>query len=198
MEDFDLSAEEEQEVIRLANLYKQEAEKCYNAGAYLAGCVLIGAALEAVLLSALNCLPDVVVSAKCAPREKGTIKQLNKWVFAELLRVTKELNWLPSGLSSEEEWNIANAEIGDYAEVVRHFRNLIHPARYAKEFAGEEVAKEYYEACFNVVNVAVDYLLMFVSDLLEIMVEEKERREAQRKLQAESGPDVKSVPNSSE
>lgn len=198
MEDFELSAEEEKEVLRLANLYKREAEKCYNAKAYLAGCVLIGAAMEAVLLSAANCFPEIVASAKCAPKEKGKIKRLNKWVFAELLRVAKELNWLPSGLSPEEEWNIANAEIGDYVEVVRHFRNLIHPARYANDFARKRVTKKYYEACFSVVNTAVDYLLMFVKNSLKMLVKEKRRRDAQQKLQAESSSDAENMHDSPE
>jgi hypothetical protein len=40
---------------------------------------------------------------------------------------------LSSALSLEGEWDSARAEIGDYLEVIRQIRNLIHPVRYVED-----------------------------------------------------------------
>ena len=90
--------------------------------------------MEAILLSTANCFPETVASAKCAPKKDGKIKRLDRWTFMNLLAVARELNWLPAGLSLEDEWSDAHAKIGDYVEVVRQIRNLIHPVRYANDF----------------------------------------------------------------
>ena len=176
MEDFVLSPEQEKEILRLATKYKGEAEKCFGAKAYLSGCVLMGAAMEALLLSMVNCFPEIVASTKCAPKKNGKIKRLERWTFINLLVVAKELNWLPSGLLPEEEWNSANAKIGDYVEVVREIRNLIHPVRYVNDFGRKRFTKKYLEACFKIVDAASDYLSSLINDSLLIMLKEKERR----------------------
>ena len=182
MKNFVLSTEQEKEILRLAAQYKQEAEKCFSAKAYLSGCVLMGAAMEAILLSTANCFPEIVASAKCAPKKDGKIKRLDGWTFMNLLAVAKELNWLPSGLSLENEWSSAHAKIGDYVEVVRQIRNLIHPVRYANDFSRKRVTKKYLEACFEIVDTAIDYLYSLINNSLKIMLEEKERRSAQQSV----------------
>jgi hypothetical protein len=179
-EDFALSVEQENEILRLAIQYKREAEKCFNAKAYLSGCVLMGAAMGTILLSTANCFPENVTSAKCAPQRNGKVKRLDRWTFTDLLAVAKELNWLPSGLSLEDEWDSVHAEIGDYVEVVRQIRNLIHPVRYVNDFGRKRVAKKYLEACFEIVDSATDYLYLRVSESLKIMLKEKERRNNQK------------------
>ena len=179
MEDFALSTDQEKEIMRLAIQYKKEAKKCLGAKAYLSGCVLMGAAMEAILLSSANCFPKIVASAKHAPKMKGKIKRLDKWKLMELLTVAKEFNWLPSGLSPEDEWNSANAKIGDYVDVVRKIRNLIHPVRYLDDFGRKIFTKKYLKACFVIVDTAIDYLSFLVKDSLSILLDEKERRRAQ-------------------
>ena len=182
MEDFVLSSEQGGEILSIATLYKREAKKCFRAKAYLSGCVLMGAAMEALLFSAINCFPWKIASVKCAPKSKGEIKRLDRWTFSELLAVAIELNLLPSGLSSEDKWSSAHAKIGDYANLVRKIRNLIHPVRYVNDFSRKRVTKKYLEACFVIVDAAADYLYLLVSTSLKIMLEEKERRSAHRKL----------------
>jgi hypothetical protein len=176
MVDFVLSTEQEQEILSLARLYKREAKKCFEAKAYLSGCVLMGAAMESILLSAANLFPEIIASVKCAPKKNGKVKRLDSWKFNELLMAAKELNWLPSGLSSEDEWSDAQAKIGDYVDVVRKIRNLIHPVRYLNDFSRTRVTKKYLEACFEIVDTAADHLNMMISSSLKLMLEEKERR----------------------
>jgi hypothetical protein len=176
MVDFVLSTAQEKEILSLARLYKREAKKCFEAKAYLSGCVLMGAATESILLSAANLFPEIIASVKCAPKRKGIVKRLDSWTFNELLMAAKELNWLPSGLSSKDEWSNAHANIGDYVDVVRQIRNLIHPVRYLNDFNRKRVTKKYLEACFEIVDTAADHLYLMISSSLKIMLEEKERR----------------------
>jgi hypothetical protein len=181
------SKAQEKEILSLARLYKREAKKCFDAKAYLAGCILIGAAMESILLSAANLFPEIITSAKCAPKRKGVVKRLDSWTFNELLMAAKELNWLPSGLSSKGEWDNAHANIGDYVDVVRQIRNLIHPVRYLNDFSRKRVTKKYLEACFEIVDTAADHLYLIVSSSLKLMLEEKARRMRPTKRAADGG-----------
>ena len=125
--------------------------------------------MEALLLSSANCFPEIVTLAKSAPKRNGKVRPLREWSFFNLLRVAEELSWLPSVLSEKDDWNDAKAEIGDYVDVVRQIRNLVHPARYAGDFTGKKVTKKYYEACFRIVEAASDHLLEIIKASLKIM-----------------------------
>lgn len=176
MEEIALSEVQEKGILQLAIKYKQEAKKCYKAKAYLSGCVLIGAAMETILLATANCFTGNVLSSRSAPKKKGKIKRLDEFRFIDLIAVAKELNWLPSELSPKDDWNNTKVKIGDYVEVVRQIRNLIHPVRYINDFGRKRVTKKYYDACYEIVNTAVDHLDSIINNSLSIMLEERERR----------------------
>jgi len=159
LQGFKLSEELYNEVLRLAGYYRREAEKCRDSKAFLAGCIMIGAAFEALLLAFANCYPEEAFTSRNAPRRKGgSVKPLLSWSLADLLAVAKERMWLPSGLSRGDEWNEARAQIGDYGEVIRNIRNLVHPARYAIDFPRKRITGRYLEASFVILDVAIDYL----------------------------------------
>ena len=141
MPTFELSESVFNETLRLALQYRREAEKCQNAKAFLAGCIMMGAAFEAMLLSFANCYPAEALTSSAAPRRKGKIKPLTEWSLADLLAVAKERTWLPSVLSTSQDWDGAKAQIGDYGEVVREIRNLVHPARYAVNMPRRELQR---------------------------------------------------------
>ena len=164
------------EILRLARYYRREAERCRESKAFLAGCVMTGAALESMLLAIANCFPEEALSSKLAPRRGGAVKPLVDWSLAHLLSVTKERGWLPSGLSLDDEWDDARAEIADYAEVIRQIRNLIHPSRYAEGFLGKRITKRYLESSFEILDAANDFLMNKVAATLERAREEEERR----------------------
>src|SRR5262245_16824194 len=106
------------EILRLQRFYHRESQKCEAAKAYLSGCVMLGAALEAGLLAMAHCFAEEVASCKGVPRAKrhGVVKPLLKWKLSELLRVAKTLGWLPASLELDQEWNHQTADIGDHAE----------------------------------------------------------------------------------
>lgn len=176
MIDFDFSLEQQKKIQHMALLYKKEAEKCFSVGAYLSSCILIGAALEALLLSTINSFPELVLNAKTTPRIRGKIKKLEKWSLGELINVAKEVSWLPSNLFSKDEMKITGIKKEDYFEFVQKTRNLIHPTLYANELGRRKVTKKHLIACFNIVNNASYYLYQSLKTNIGILNEEKERR----------------------
>jgi hypothetical protein len=125
-----LTNEEEKELLRLQRFYWKEAIRCEDGKAYLAGCLMLGSALETLLILLINLDAEEAEKTGKIPTLKGRQKPLLKWDLAELLAVAKAASWLPSALDLDDDWNWRKAKIGDYAEVVRMMRNLAHPARY--------------------------------------------------------------------
>ena len=153
-----LTDEEEKELYRLQRLYWREALRCEESKAYLAGCVMLGSALETLLILMVNCYSDEADKTGKVPTIKGKPKPLLDWKFIELLRVAKAANWLPSQLDLNEVWNSKKALIGDYAEVVRMVRNLVHPTSYATEHYRSRVTAKYLQWQFNIVLHCRDWL----------------------------------------
>ena len=120
---------------------------------------MIGSAFEALLLSFVDCHPEESCKSPRAPKKGKTIKPFRNWALAELLAVVKERGWLPSNLSLKEDWDEAKAQLGDYGEVIRQMRNLVHPARFIEDFPGKRVTKRYVEAMFEILHAAIDHLL---------------------------------------
>ena len=139
-----LGEEEEREFWRPYRFYWREAERCEKANAHLAGCVMLGSALEALLILMVNVYDEEASGTGLIPMKKKKGKDVKRpkplvdWDLAELLRVAKAANWLPAGLNMDEEWNSRKARVGDYAEVARRVRNLVHAGKYRSSiFAGE-------------------------------------------------------------
>ena len=82
-----------------------------------------------------------------------------QWKLADLLKVAKAANWLPSGLNLKDDWNRRKAKVGDYAEVVRMVRNLVHPARYVEDHHPSRVTAKYLQWQFDVVLLCRDRLV---------------------------------------
>jgi hypothetical protein len=183
-----LTDTQEAELHRLLGFYNREADRCGKALAFLAACVMAGAELETALLLTVNVYPDEAVATGKLPRKKKSIKPLLEWNLGELLRVAKAAGWLPSALIyGEDEWSSRKAKVGDYAEVLREFRNLTHPARYMEDHYRKRVTKKHLGLVFDTINAARDWLYARIEkSLLERMKAEgwtptKEKRAAPRK-----------------
>lgn len=153
-----LTDDEERDLYRLDLVYRREARRCEGAKAHLAGCVMLGSALETALILMVNIYTDEAEQTGQAPRKKGQIKPLLDWNLAELLRVAKAANWLPSGLHLNEEWSARKARIGDHAEIVRMVRNLAHPARYVADHPRGRVTPKYLKRQFETVSLCWKWL----------------------------------------
>ncbi len=171
----DEEPEEQQfrELLRLQTFYRKEADRCRKSRAYFAGCVMLGAALEACLLGMVICCPDDIQSYASVPFSRGRPKPPLKWSLAELLAVAKEAEWLPAHLKLDEDFDSDRAHVGDYAEVVRMTRNLLHAGNYIVEYEGARVRKAHYDMALETLEVASDYLLARISDALRAALNEE-------------------------
>jgi len=82
-----LSDDEERELYRLSSLYWKEALRCEEAKAFLAGSVLLGSALETLLILMVNCYPEEAELTGLIPMRKKVGRPLLEWDLADLLRV---------------------------------------------------------------------------------------------------------------
>lgn len=82
-----LTEEEEREFWRLYRFYWREAERCEEAKAYLAGCVMLGSALEALLILMVDVYDEQAAATGKVPIRRKTPKPLLDWDLGELLRV---------------------------------------------------------------------------------------------------------------
>jgi hypothetical protein len=150
-------------LIELANTYYDEAETCASAGAHVAACVMLGAALEASLLGLALCLPDDLQQSAVAPRYKGgKLRPPEKWSLRELLDVAKERAWLPGGLAPDLDTTVEDAldagYIGDCAEIVQETRNLLHPGKHTREYVHVTLGPHHYDQSRRIVEDAFAYL----------------------------------------
>jgi len=153
-----LSDDEERELHRLSHVYWKEALKCEKAKAFLAGSVLVGSALETLLILMVNCYPGEAELTGLVPMRKGVGLPLLKWKLPDLVKVAKAANWLPSGLTLGSDWDPRKAKVGDHAEVVRMLRNLIHPARHVEDHYRRRVTAKYLRRQFEFVLHCCDWL----------------------------------------
>jgi hypothetical protein len=79
--------DEARELWRVSRFYLKEAMRCEVAKAYLAGCVMIGSALETLLILMVDANSAEAEQSGRVPTKKGKPKPLLDWQFAELLRV---------------------------------------------------------------------------------------------------------------
>lgn len=160
MKIFELNDTQFINLIYARNLYYEEAKKCRDAKSYLAGCVMIGAALETDLILMCHCYSNEISKKvpNLIPQARGKYKSLLKWSFVELLNVVRGCGWLPAGLNSEKDaWDEVKADIGDYAIILKNIRNLVHPSRYITDLGRLKMDNNYLETCLETLEVANDY-----------------------------------------
>jgi hypothetical protein len=153
-----LTDEEERGLYRLSHFYWRQALRCEEAKAYLAGSVMLGSALEAMLMLMVNIYPDEAEATGALPHRKGKILPLIDWDLGQLIKAAKAAGWLPSGLDLDAKWSTRKAKVGDYAEVCRMVRNLAHPGSYLKHHSPSRVTAKYLQRQFEIVELCRDWL----------------------------------------
>jgi hypothetical protein len=83
---------------------------------------------------------------------------------------------LPHQLKLDEAFNERKALIGDYAEIVRKIRNLIHPSRYLKDHYRSRVTNKYLQRQFGIVLSCRDWILHFNNAALLVHVNAEEKK----------------------
>jgi len=158
-----------EKTLELFRLYREEAQKCGDAGAHLAGCVLLGSALEAALLAMAQCFPEDVRRTIEAHKSKELARPPSEWSLSQLLLLSRDLRWLPSAGPSTDRFNPDKAKIGDYAEVVRAIRNLLHPSIYLRECPDKSISEKHLRFSFEVLDGACTCLAGSLGDAANTM-----------------------------
>lgn len=165
-----LDEQQTKELLRLIRYYRDEAYRCKEVKAYLAGCGMAGAALEAIIIMMVDTYPEEVIPYLSS-------KYINKsplnWDLIELLNVAKKAGWLPHSLNLTEEWNARKAKIGDYAEVLRQIRNLLHPGRYLKDHYRKRITAKHLDLSLDILLFSVDWFLHKVNQSIASQLEEE-------------------------
>lgn len=115
-----------EEVNRLTVFYYGEAERCKNGGAYFAGVVTLGAAMEVAIFSICRSFRDRITTEHLAPlKRNGQPKPIREWTLSDMLRAAKDMGWLRGQHGSNEDFDPELRQVGDYAEAIRQLCNLI-------------------------------------------------------------------------
>ena len=131
-------------LINAVNVYRRQAEKCEQSHAFLAGCILQGALLEACLtLMALVYREEVsnttafqAVKKRVEKKWKRHVRWLRDFDPIDLEKIAIELSWV-SGLEHE-------------LKTLRDTRNLIHPGKYADEIGKRKtVNSRFYQSQYK-------------------------------------------------
>lgn len=176
MEPCELGEDQFEDLIRIARIYPREARRCMDAKAYVAGCVMIGAALEANLIGMCHLYyeeipPELIPKI---PKSNGKTKHLLKWGLVDLIKIAKKCGWLPSRLTEHDDWNSAKAHIGDYAELLRETRNMVHAGKYISDYTKVKISKRRMEKLFEILEVANDWFSYKVNESLRKTIEDAE------------------------
>jgi len=92
-----------------------EINRCLQSDAHLAGIILMGGVIEAVLLAIVKRFPHKARDCKSAPLDKnGKIKKIRDWTLNELINVAFDCDWI-------------HQDAARFGHLLRKYRNLVHP-----------------------------------------------------------------------
>ncbi|MEO0136727.1 MAG: hypothetical protein ABIL40_02240 [candidate division WOR-3 bacterium] len=146
---------------------RKEIELCAQCGAYLAGCFMAGALLEALLLAMSTVYPEETERARLLLNEKNRKITNNpkKWTLNDLLHIAFEAGWLPF----EGTMNPNKGRLGDWLlNFVKEMRNWIHPGIKIRKYKEIKVTKKHFIISKDLVYAVSDVLLnKITTDLLK-------------------------------
>ena len=123
--------------------HEEEAFRAASAKVYTAGIILIGAALEGLLL--IRCLRSkqtaIRTAGKLPKRQRPShLADPSKWKFDALINICLSAGWLPC--ISTEYAQYAPATLAD---ILREMRNRVHPGRCMRESPWSETDERDYK-----------------------------------------------------
>ncbi len=142
------------ELERLSTVQRQfetEAGICAKGGAYHAAAVMLGSAIEAALLfTCLNRRDDAGNARSRLPDDKRPERANPKrWSLHQLAMVAEEAGWLPG-------FNVGPATLQSppLLDMMRNFRNLVHPRCHLSDRRIADVEREYdnAQAAYNLLK----------------------------------------------
>jgi hypothetical protein len=167
-----LSEGRSKRLIKLINGYDREVRRCAKVRAYHAACILLGAQLEGMLLAMCAMYPKEVRKwfAQQAPKRRPKTA-IDQWRLDTLSRVARDLGWLPTRSNSR-----APRKVGDWVDLLRELRNLVHPGKHLRDYPKIRISKLHLSDAEAVFDSAHGWLLSKVTSDLKRAIEREERR----------------------
>jgi hypothetical protein len=148
---------------KLALFYHREAGRCTKGRAYLAACVMQGAALEASL-QAMCFIYPLKVKTTAVYAKKHFRRKRNRaldFKFVELINIAAELDWFPS---KKITWG-KRTTLAGFAHELRKLRNYVHPGVWAPERPETmKFTKKTYDVVYEIFDTANSWLLHRVTE----------------------------------
>jgi hypothetical protein len=166
---------------RLAFFYQNEARRCVKGKAYLAACVMQGAALEANLHALCFLFPSEIKKTTIYKRKRFRNKR-NKaleFKYHELINIADQLSWFPE---KKITWG-KRTTLAGFAHELRNLRNYVHPGKWAPE-APETTTftKGVYGVALEIFEVANSWLLERVHESIREHMKRDRLAKAHKKL----------------
>jgi len=163
---------------KTARLYHIEARKCVRGRAYLAACVMQGAALEGLLQAMCFVYPqDVKKTAVYQKKQKGGFQRKRNraldFKYVELINIAAELEWFPP--RQFVVWG-KRTNVAGFVHELRNLRNYVHPGVRAPKEKPLKFTKGVFDAVFEIFEVANDWLLHHVHKSILKGIERREKR----------------------
>ena len=121
-----LSAGQLKDLVKLFHFFHEQAMRCAAADAYLPACIMLGSALETLLLVFAGRFPEEALSTEAAKKYKLHEKHFLRWDFNELLDVAYNAGWLPAAAATNDPEELKKIDLASFGHVVRRVRNLVH------------------------------------------------------------------------
>jgi hypothetical protein len=157
--------------------YERETRACARARAYYAGCIMLGATLEGSLLAMCHMFQDETRAAISAlPKEKQPNGRLLRWDLNHLIPIARGAAWLPA-----REKGRGPHKIGDWVEMLRDLRNLVHLGRHVREYPKVRLRAAVFHNAREVFETANDWILdRLYKDIRKRMEAEEKRAKKAR------------------
>lgn len=172
---FSLTDEQFSALLRLSNLYRRQALRCLDAKAYIAGSVMVGAALEAYLVALVHVREEEVITWPYLPKKRARIKPLLEWDLSTLLKAANYAGWLPRHIPDDHEFSHRKAAHGDYAKIIHLCRNLVHPTRYLEDFSNLRMTRRRLDFLLEVLGYLGQHLAGVAFRLDDMKASERRR-----------------------
>lgn len=153
--DRQLSSEEFSLLSKIAIRYEREALKCASIRAYYAACIMLGAALEAILIQMCDLFKGETKEA-ISRLEKKPKGHPVRWGLDDLIKVAVEAGWLPRKRGSNSD----EPGAGELIHLVRRLRDLSHPGRHLRELEEAPIRANAFRASYGVYDDARDWFWM--------------------------------------
>ena len=126
-----------------------EAERTFNARAYLSTVVLLGSILEGLLYYKLkDKFEEVQEKAHSKVFRQGQLMDINNlknWSLTRLIEIAHICRWVDSNFT-------------EYNNMLKNYRNLIHPANHIKNYKDVDINKQLCDTLKTVVAGSLDHL----------------------------------------